>query len=291
MKTPNAQYQWMGYQLRHLGSKLEWDKVPILFCIAIDFMRSHTAISSGLAWNGKDNKLGDLDFADDICLINSTYEEMQEKTTVLNQQAAKIGLLIHKRRTETLRNLTFNNNNPVKLDNDELNEVDKFTCLGSIVTANRDCLADIKNRTSKTASAMNKLNNFWKNKNIEQKTKLQIFRTNLLPVLLYGSETWSMSMGSERRLASFHLRCLCRLLHIKWYEFKINTEVLEKANTESIATTVKRRRWKYLGHALRTETTRMPKQAWEWKPHGTRKRGRPRLKMIRKWATLQMAIS
>ena len=58
---------------------------PILFCIAIDFvMRSHTAISSGIAWNGNDNKLGDLDFADDICLINSTYEEMQEKTTVLN---------------------------------------------------------------------------------------------------------------------------------------------------------------------------------------------------------------
>ena len=63
---------------------------------------------------------------------------------------------------------------------------------------------------------------------------------------------------------------------MKWYEFKTNTEVLEKANTEDIATTVKRRRWKYLVHVLRMETTRIPKQAWEWKPHGTRKQGRPR---------------
>ena len=162
----------------------------VLFCFAIDFvMRSHTAISSGIAWNGNDNKLGDLDFDDDVCLINSTHEEMQEKTTVLNQQAAKISLQINKRKIETLKNLKFDNNNPAKLHYDELNKVDKFTYLESIVTANGDCLADIKNRISKAVSAMNKLNNFRKNKNIEQKTKLQIFRTNVLPILLYGSET------------------------------------------------------------------------------------------------------
>ena len=134
----------MGNQLRHFKVKTEVRQgciLPlILFGIAIDFvMRSHTAISSGIAWNGNDNKLRDLDFADDIFLTNSTYEEMQEKTTVLKQQAAKIGLQINKRKTETSRNLKFDNNNPVKLDNDELNEVDKFTHLGSIVTANGDC--------------------------------------------------------------------------------------------------------------------------------------------------------
>ena len=38
---------------------------PILFCIAIDFvMKSHIAISSGIAWTGNNTRLGDLDFAD-----------------------------------------------------------------------------------------------------------------------------------------------------------------------------------------------------------------------------------
>ena len=155
-------------------------------------------------------------------------KKCRKKTTVLNQRAAKIGLQINIIKTETLRNLKFDNNNPIKLDNDELNEVGKFTYLGSIVTANGDCLTDIKNRISKAASAMNKLNNFWKNKNVEQKTKLQIFRTNVFSVLLYGSETWSMNMGSERVLASFHLRCLRRLLNRKWHEFKTNIKFSKK---------------------------------------------------------------
>ena len=137
---------------------------PILFCIALDFvMKSHIAISSGIAWTGNNTRLGDLDFADDICLLNSSQVEMQEKTKVLCQQAAKIGLQIKKKKIETTRN--FDVKTPIKLEKDQLNEVDKCTYLGRIVTKNGDCLPDIKNRVSKAGGAMNKLQQFWKDKN------------------------------------------------------------------------------------------------------------------------------
>ena len=144
------------------------------------------------------------------------------------------------------------------------------------MTANGDCLPDIKNRISEAAGAMNKLHNFWKDRNIGLKTKLQNYKSNVTSVLLYGSETWTMNKGSERKLASFHLRCLRRLLNIRWYDYINNDEVMERANTESIAKTIKRRRWKYLGHALQMHENRIPKQAWEWTPPGSRRRGRPR---------------
>ena len=89
---------------------------------------------------------------------------MQEKTKVLSQQAAKIGLLINKKKTEIMRNL--DNTAPIILDNEILKEVDRFTYFGSIVTINGDCLPDIKNKLGKAAGAMNKLNYFWKNKSI-----------------------------------------------------------------------------------------------------------------------------
>ena len=248
---------------------------PILFCLAVDYvMKSHIAISSGIAWTGNNTRLGDLDFADDICLLNSSQLEMQEKTKVLSQQAAKIGIQINKKKTETMRN--FDVKTPIKLEEDELNEVNKFTYLGSIVTTNGNCLPDIKNRISKAAGAMNKLHNFWKDRNIGLKTKLQIYKSNVTSVLLYGSDNWTMNKGSERKLASFHLSCLRRLLNMRWYDYISNDEVMKRANTESIATIIKRRRWKYLGHALRMDQKRIPKQAWELTPPGSRRRSRPR---------------
>ena len=73
---------------------------PILFCIAIEFvMRSDPELASGIPWKGDGKKLSDLDFADDLCLINSTYEEMQRKTNTLRKQAAKIGLQINKKKS------------------------------------------------------------------------------------------------------------------------------------------------------------------------------------------------
>ena len=72
---------------------------------------------------------------------------MQKKTNVLSQQAAKIGLQINKKKTETMTN--FDVKRPIKLEEDELNEVDKFTHLGSIVTTTGDCLLDIKTESAK----------------------------------------------------------------------------------------------------------------------------------------------
>ena len=47
-----------------------------------------------------DNCLGDLDYADDICLINISVAEMQDKTKAVSKQASKLGLIINKNETE-----------------------------------------------------------------------------------------------------------------------------------------------------------------------------------------------
>jgi len=139
------------------------------------------------------------------------------------------------------------------------------------VAIDENCVPEIRNRISKAAGAFNKLNNFWKNKHIKQNTKLNIYRSNVLSVLLYGAETWMMTRESERRLASFHTKCLRCLLNIRWNDFITNTEVREKANAEDVLTAIKRKRWSYLGHALRMAPTRIPRQVWEWTPSGKRK--------------------
>ena len=47
-----------------------------------------------------------------------------------------------------------------------------------------------------------------------------------LSTLLYGSETRTLYAGQESRLNSFHMRCLRKILKIKWQESIPDTVVL-----------------------------------------------------------------
>ena len=213
---------------------------PILFCIAIDFvMRTTNETKTGIKWAG-DNCLGDLDYADDIWSINSSVAEKQEKATAVSKQACKLVLIINKNKTEVMRNLT--DRTPITLDGTILKEAEKFTYLESTVAMNGECLIDIRCRLGKAASEMTKLGTIWKNKSISQKTKLKLYRSNILSVLLYGAECWGLTAGIEKKLASFHQKCLRRILNIRWNSYISNEVVLERADDEDLRKTIRRRR-------------------------------------------------
>jgi hypothetical protein len=48
--------------------------------------------------------------------------------------------------------------------------------------------------------------------------KVKIYRTIILPVVLYGCETWSLTLREEHRLRVFENRVLRRIFGLKWNE-------------------------------------------------------------------------
>jgi len=56
-------------------------------------------------------------------------------------------------------------------------------------------------------------------------TKLRLYNVYVLPVFLYGAETWSITKAIERRIDAFDQRCLRRILNITWSECVTNFEV------------------------------------------------------------------
>jgi hypothetical protein len=79
----------------------------------------------------------------------------------------------------------------------------------------------------------------------------------MLPVVLYGSETWSLTLKEEYRLKVFENRLLRRLFGPKWDEVtgeckKWHNEVLNDFNSSpSIVQVIKSRRMSSTGHAAR----------------------------------------
>jgi hypothetical protein len=55
-----------------------------------------------------------------------------------------------------------------------------------------------------------------------------------LSTLLYSSETWTAYAAQEKRLNSFHLRCLRHILGIRWQDRIPNTDVLERRTTHHL---------------------------------------------------------
>ena len=63
-----------------------------------------------------------------------------------------------------------------------------------------------------------------------------------------------------KQLESFHQQCLRSILGIHWTTHTPDTEVLEKANTISIEAHIHRHRLRWVGHVIRLDEDRIPKQ-------------------------------
>ena len=157
----------------------------------------------------------------------------------------------------------------------ELEEVQHFKYLGSYISADSNIDKEVSTRIGLAAHAFNRLHNVWKSSLLRTSTKLRIYRSNVRSVLLYASETWRMNKKIESRLRGYEGRCLRRILQIRWQQHVTNVEVSRRTGINSIVDEVKRRRWSWLGHALRMNKNRHPHTVLRWAPPGKRKRGRP----------------
>ena len=63
--------------------------------------------------------------------------------------------------------------------------------------------AEIKTRIDKARGAFAALKNIWKTKMISKKTKIRIFKSNVLTVLLYAAECWKVIKGICHMLEVF----------------------------------------------------------------------------------------
>jgi methyl-accepting chemotaxis protein len=97
----------------------------IIFLLVIDdIMRKSTQRKRGLQW-GLLDRLADLDYADDICLLTHSFQHMKEKLKELEIEARKAGLKINSRKTKEMRLLSTSRERFV-LDGQEIEEVDHF---------------------------------------------------------------------------------------------------------------------------------------------------------------------
>ena len=133
----------------------------------------------------------------------SNFEDLHAKTKGTEETGKKIGLKINAAKSKTLRN-NSNDRRKVKVGGSEIEEVSKFTYLGSAMDRNGGSDADLDTRIVKSQIAFKNLSKIWTSKKIAKKTKLKIFNHNVKSVLFYGSESWKLNKNFEPSTTSVY---------------------------------------------------------------------------------------
>ena len=249
---------------------------PMLFLVAIDWIMRKTIGNKrrGIRWT-LTSLLEDLDFADDLALVSSTRDQLQRKTSDLSVTAQQLCLNISRKKTKTMQ-LT-DTPLPVELENEDLEEVEEFTYLRSVMSKSNATVKDITNRLQKAKSSFVKLNKVWRSPNISEKNKIKIYNSSVLSVLLYGAECWRVTQRDSQRLSGFHTSCLRKICRIYWPQKITNKELYQRTGQRDITMVVKQKRWRWLGHVIRKDRDSIRRTALRWTPDsGRRNRGRPR---------------
>jgi hypothetical protein len=120
---------------------------------------------------------------------------------------------------------------------------------------------------------------------LSKNLKTRIYKTIILPVILFECETWSLTLREEHRLRMFENRVLKRIFGPKrdevtseWRKLH-NEELRDLYSSPSIIRIIMSRRMRWAGHVARMGEKRNAYRLLVGKPKGKRPLGRPR----RRW--------
>jgi hypothetical protein len=169
-------------------------------------------------------RLEDLGYADDICLLAQRSNDMEEKLMRLKEEAESAGLHININKTKGVR-VNTSNTQKFSLEDTEIEEVESFIYLGSVVPKTGGTEEYVSGGIKKANGVFVQLYPIWRNHNISKGVKIRIFNTNIKSVLLYACETWKTTNQITRRLQTFVNKCLRQIMNMKWFDRITNEDL------------------------------------------------------------------
>jgi len=206
--------------------------------------------------------LFELQYADDAATISQQAHSLQKNLTSLHKNYKKLGLTINPSKTKVLQTsfVTQGPKEQLHIDNAPLENSSSFTYLGSTIKDNGSIDEEIHHRIHRASTAFGRLRTrVFLNKNLRLRTKIVVFRAIVLSTLLYGCECWTPYRKHIKKLETFQIRCLQKILRITWKDRIPHSEILLRAETSSVEALINHRVLRWTGHVIRMADNRLPK--------------------------------
>ena len=90
-----------------------------------------------------------------------------------------------------------------QIDGEKMEILKEFIFLGSKITADGDCSHEIKRHLLLVRKAMTNLDSILKSRDTTLLTKVHIVKAMVFPVVMYGSESWTIKKAELQRIDAF----------------------------------------------------------------------------------------
>jgi exonuclease III len=212
-----------------------------------------------------------LIYADDLVVMCDNTTDLELFIQCFEQVTQEFGLTMSVKKTcimslkqlqqDLLTNKVIksqevdNPNLTITIRNETIETVDEFRYLGCYVTRDQSIEKELETRLAKASTAFNMLRHvIWCRKTVSIEAKLRIFRTCVLPVLLYGSEIWSTTAAQEQLLNTFYFKCLRTLIGVNLGDHMPNEQLLQLTGQPHLSNIISRNRLRWFGHVNRMQT-------------------------------------
>ena len=109
--------------------------------------------------------------------------------------------------------------------------------------------------------------------------RVRLAKTLVWPVMMYGSEVWTLRKEDKRRIEGFEMWVWRRMMKVSWTERKTNEEVLGMVRqSRQLLEAILNRKKNWMGHVLRGNGLML--EVMEARMEGKRGRGRKRIGML-----------
>ena len=147
--------------------------------------------------------INNLRYADDTTLMAGS-EQLKSLLMKLKEETEKAGLKLSLQKTKIMAS------DPItswQIDGKTIETVTDFIFLGSKITADGDCILEIKRCLLLGRKAMTNLDSILKSRDIALPTKVHLVRAMVFPVVMYGCESWTIKKTECCRIDGFELWC------------------------------------------------------------------------------------
>ena len=136
-------------------------------------------------------------------------EELKSLLMKVKEENEKVGLKLNIQKTKTMASGTITS---WQIDGETMKTVTGFIFLGSKINADGDCGHEIKRCLLLGRKAMTNLDSMLKSRDITLPTKVCLVEAIVFPVVMYGSESWTIKKAERQRINAFELWSWRRIL-------------------------------------------------------------------------------
>ena len=186
------------------------------------------------------------------------------------KESEEVGLKLNIQKTKIMASGPITSR---QIDGETVETVTDFIFLGSKITADADCSHEIKRHLLLGRKAIVNLDSILKSTDITLPTTVSLVKAMVIPVVIYGYESWTKKKAECQRIDAFELWCWRKHLRVPWTARRSNQSILKKISPGcSLEGLMLKLKLQYFGHLMR-RTDSFEKTLMLGKIEGERRRG------------------